>query len=107
AREAFRNSGWPQLPPSERADYLRRLAAAIDDRAEQLGAVVTAQIGMPLAASVQSNGDGTSKYYRYYAELADQLEVESERIGHGLRTIIRREPVGVAALIVPWNGPQG
>ncbi|ESW94356.1 aldehyde dehydrogenase [Mesorhizobium sp. LSJC268A00] len=107
AREAFRNSGWPQLPPSERANYLRRLAAAIDDRAEQLGAIVTAQIGMPLASSVQSNGNGTSKYYRYYAELADQLEVESERIGHGLRTIIRREPVGVAALIVPWNGPQG
>lgn len=107
ARAAFRNSGWPQLPPSQRAHYLRRLARAIEDRAEQLGAVVTAQIGMPLVSSVQSNGSGTSKYYRYYAELADQLEVESERIGHELRTVIRREPVGIAGLIVPWNGPQG
>ncbi|MES0033097.1 aldehyde dehydrogenase [Mesorhizobium sp. M0040] len=107
AREAFENSGWPQLPPSKRANYLRRLARAIDSRAEQLGAIVTAEIGMPLASSVQSNGSGTSKYYDYYAELADQLEVESERVGHGLRTIIRREPVGVAGLIVPWNGPQG
>lgn len=107
ARAAFRNSGWPQLPPSERANHLRRLARAIEDRAEKLGAIVTAQIGMPLANSVQSNGSGTSKYYRYYAELADQLEVEAGRTGHGLRTVIRREPVGVAGLIVPWNGPQG
>ncbi|MER8900062.1 aldehyde dehydrogenase [Mesorhizobium sp. M0676] len=107
ARVAFENSGWPQLPPSKRANYLRKLARAIDSRAEQLGAIVTAQIGMPLARSVQSNGSGASKYYDYYAELADQLEVESERIGHGLRTVIRREPVGVAGLIVPWNGPQG
>ncbi|WP_198294206.1 aldehyde dehydrogenase [Ensifer sp. BR816] len=107
AREAFRNSGWPQLPPSERAKHLRRLARAIDKRAEQLGAIVTAQIGMPFAASVQSNGGGTSKLYDYYAEVADQFEVEFERVGHGLRTVMRREPVGVAALIVPWNGPQG
>ncbi|MCA1494802.1 aldehyde dehydrogenase [Ensifer sp. NBAIM29] len=107
ARAAFRTSGWPQLPPSERAKYLRRLARAIDKRAEQFGAVVTAQIGMPLASSVQSSGSGTTKLYDYYAELADELEVEFERTGHGLRTVIRREPVGVAALIVPWNGPQG
>ncbi|ESZ53677.1 aldehyde dehydrogenase [Mesorhizobium sp. L103C131B0] len=107
AREAFEKSGWPQLPPSKRANHLHKLARAIEKRAEQLGAIVTAQIGMPLTISVLSNGVGTSRYYDYYAELADQLEVESERFGHGLRTIVRREPVGVAGLIVPWNGPQG
>jgi acyl-CoA reductase-like NAD-dependent aldehyde dehydrogenase len=62
---------------------------------------------MPLAGSIQASGAATGMYYRYFAGLADELEAEVERSGNGTRTVIRKEPVGVAALIVPWNGPQG
>jgi len=107
ARQAFRDSGWAQLAPAERAVYLRRLAELIEGRAEELGALVTAQNGMPLANSIAGNGVATGRYYRYFAGLADELEPETERSGQGSRTVVRQEPVGVAALIVPWNGPQG
>ena len=62
---------------------------------------------MPLKDSLADNGAGIAKVYRYYAELAEQLQIETEVKGHGGRSIVRREPVGVAGLIVPWNGPQG
>ena len=107
ATSAFRDSGWAELDPAERAGYLRRLAELIESRGEELGRVVTAQNGMPLANSIAGNGAAAAGYYRYFAGLADELEPETERSGRGARTVVRQEPVGVAALIVPWNGPQG
>jgi aldehyde dehydrogenase (NAD+) len=107
AARAFRDSGWAQLAPAERASCLRRLAGLIEGRAEELGRLVTAQNGMPLANSIAGNGAATGRYYRYFAGLANDLEPETERTGNGSRTIVRQEPVGVVALIVPWNGPQG
>jgi acyl-CoA reductase-like NAD-dependent aldehyde dehydrogenase len=107
AVQAFRDSGWAQLHPAERAPYLRRLAELVDGRGEELGRLVTAENGMPLANAIVANGRATGSYYRYFAGLADQLEPEAERSGRGSRTVVRQEPVGVAALIVPWNGPQG
>jgi aldehyde dehydrogenase (NAD+) len=107
AVQAFRDSGWAQLHPAERAPYLRRLAELVEGRGEELGRLVTAENGMPLANSIVANGAATGSYYRYFAGLADELEPEAERSSRGSRTVVRQEPVGVAALIVPWNGPQG
>ena len=44
--------------------------------------------------------------YRYFAGLAESLQIEERRESAGAHAIVRREPIGVAALIVPWNGPQ-
>ena len=107
AKTAYRESGWPLMEPAERAGYLRSLADVLESRSQELGELVTAQIGMPLKDSLADNGAGIAKVYRYYAELAEQLQIETEVKGHGGRSIVRREPVGVAGLIVPWNGPQG
>lgn len=103
---AFRESGWPQLAPAERAQHIRRLADLIEGRGEELGRLVTAENGMPLANSIVASGAMTARHYRYVASLADQLEVETERPSVETLTVIRRQPVGVAALILPWNGPQ-
>ena len=54
ATSAFRDSGWAELDPAERAGYLRRLAELIESRGEELGRVVTAQNGMPLVPSARS-----------------------------------------------------
>src|ERR1700719_3364511 len=78
AASAFRDSGWAELAPGERASYLRRLAELIEGRAEELGRLVTAQNGMPLANSIAGNGAATGRYYRYFAGLADELEPETE-----------------------------
>jgi acyl-CoA reductase-like NAD-dependent aldehyde dehydrogenase len=106
ARRALRSPGWADLEPSARADLLRRLADAIERRGEVFGRAVSMQNGMALPLATAYNGAATAIYYRYFAELADALQTEVVRTGHGTRTLVRREPVGVAALIVPWNGPQ-
>ena len=103
AREAFEHSGWKELPPAERAVYLRALADCVEKRAEEISVLVTAQNGMPISMSRGGNGVLPAMSYRYFADLAQRLKIEEVRSSN---TIVRREPVGVAGLIVPWNGPQ-
>lgn len=107
AEESLRTSGWGQAIPSERADVLRRLADALERRSDELGPLVTRQNGMTISRSGVFNAAYPAQCYRYFASLADNLAVEELRRTGSTHTIFRREPVGVAALILPWNGPQG
>src|SRR5439155_1669643 len=65
--------------------------------------LVTRQNGMNIAMSRGGNGQLPAMSYRYFADVADDLKVEEVRSSN---TIVRREPLGVAGVIVPWNGPQ-
>jgi aldehyde dehydrogenase (NAD+) len=103
ARDAFDTTDWKDISPRERAVYLRGLARAVEARAEEMAVLVSSQNGMPISMSRVGNGSTPAASYRYFADLGDQLEVEEVR---GSNTIVRREPVGVAGLILPWNGPQ-
>lgn len=91
----------------ERAAYLRALARELEARGERLDTAVTAQNGMPLAMSTYANSMLPAESYRYFADLAEtagQDEVRPSR--DGSTTVLRREAIGVAGLIVPWNGPH-
>lgn len=101
------NSPWPAASPAERADAMERFAAAVEARAAELGRLVSRQNGMPIAMSPQVNGLSTAAILRYYAGLARTIEWEERRPSFtGSTTLVRREPVGVVAAIVPWNYPQ-
>ena len=106
AETAFRSSGWAQLTPAERSPYLRRLGDELQSRSKAISELVTSENGSPITVSRSLNGEKPSALVRYYAELAQALEVEEVRTSAGRTPIVRREPVGVAALIVAWNGPQ-
>jgi betaine-aldehyde dehydrogenase len=108
ASDTFFNSEWSQLTPKERAHYVNALADALEKRGEEMCQLMTAQNGTPISRCRAANGAALAGMYRYFASLADGLEVEElrndDRGGYG---IVRQEPIGVAAIIVPWNGPQG
>jgi aldehyde dehydrogenase (NAD+) len=114
ARAAFRESGWPQLAPKERARYLRALADEFEKRNDELGALVTMENGMALSVCGAFNGIGSATRYRYFAGLAESWDPEEVRdfpeASSGpakIKTIVRRQPAGVVGIIVPWNVPQG
>jgi aldehyde dehydrogenase (NAD+) len=107
ARRAFDDGGWPLLRPAERAAALDRLAAALEARAEDTARLVTAEMGMPITLSRRSNVSVPCAIIRYYASLARDLSLESVRdaISFAGRTVVRREPAGVAAVIASWSYP--
>jgi acyl-CoA reductase-like NAD-dependent aldehyde dehydrogenase len=67
ARAAFRESGWPQLAPKERARYLRALADEFEKHNDELGALVTMENGMALSVCGAFNGIGSATRDRYFA----------------------------------------
>ena len=104
ARAAFR-TGWRDRPAGERATALRRLADGVERRAEDLALLVARQNGVPISSCRASVAKASSSY-RYFATLAEELSDEEARPSANGHTIVREEPLGVAALIIPWNGPQ-
>jgi aldehyde dehydrogenase (NAD+) len=108
ARRAFDDpSGWSQWEPGQRAAALERLAAELETRAQEIGRLVSAQNGMPIALSPVIEGMTPVGTLRYMVSLLASSPVEEERprfLGGDL--IIRHEPAGVVGGIVPWNYPQ-
>jgi aldehyde dehydrogenase (NAD+) len=107
ARRAFDDGTWATRPPAGRADALDRLAAALEARTEEAARLVTAEMGMPISFSRQHNAAAPCAILRYYANLARAMDTEETRtaVSFNGRTVVRREPAGVAAVITSWNYP--
>ena len=99
--------GWSRRAPSERARLMLAMADAIERRAEPLAATSTLENGSPVSETglAAANGAGI---LRYFASLADWLEGPDLRPSPNdpsVTTSVHRDPVGVCALIAPWNFP--
>ena len=92
---------WSATPGAQRADYLERIARGLQDRTEELAAVITAELGMPLKLSRRIQVGLPIQTLQQFAALARDY-VFDEPLGGSL---IVREPVGVVACITPWNYP--
>lgn len=102
ARTAFEDGPWPRMSGAERSVYMRRLLERLELRSDLLARLATAQVGMPIAFAEMLVKTGLARY-RYYADLAGSYVFEDRRPTMRGHARVRREPVGVAALISPWN----
>src|SRR6266700_3249336 len=105
ARAAFDEGPWGRMTGTERARLIRRLAALLDENAEQLAIVDSTDNGK-LIREMQGQLKALSEWYYYFAGAADKLEGEtipSDKANFFVYT--RREPIGVVAAITPWNSP--
>jgi acyl-CoA reductase-like NAD-dependent aldehyde dehydrogenase len=100
-------TGWRQWSPAQRAAAMERLADALERRREDIVQTVCVQNGMPVAQGRQLEAPYPVAVLRYYARLCRDTATEDTRDGLlGGRVVVRREPIGVVAAIVPWNFPQ-
>ncbi|WP_433887169.1 aldehyde dehydrogenase family protein [Pseudomonas vranovensis] len=99
ARHAF--GSWSQTPSSVRAGYIRALAAQLKARADEMAAVITSELGMPVQWCRAVQVDGPIVGLEQYIELAGLMD-EVREVGNSL---VVREAVGVCAFINPWNYP--
>jgi acyl-CoA reductase-like NAD-dependent aldehyde dehydrogenase len=108
AREAFDRGPWPQMSHAERAAYLVKIAAALEERALEIGQIWSGQMGV-LNSIAQASGPGHGRPWRYYAELAEEFPFQERHTptAGGNIGLLVREPVGVVGAIIPWNGPMG
>ncbi|MFN2537889.1 MAG: aldehyde dehydrogenase [Mycobacteriales bacterium] len=100
-------TGWAHWAPEQRAQALLRLASELESRAGDIVQAVSAQNGMPVSVGKASEGVSGPSLLRYYAALSSAEPVEEHRAALSAgTTIVRKDPVGVVAAIVPWNFPQ-
>ena len=103
ARRAF-DGGWRDATAQERGRILLRLADTVRREAKRLAALETLNSGKPLAESEFDIGD-VATCFEYYGGLATKLHGEVQPVPDNALSLALKEPVGVAAQIIPWNYP--
>lgn len=104
AHDAF--PAWAGLLPQARSAIIRRWFDLIVENREDLSLLVTLEQGKPLSES-RGEIDYAASFVEFYAEEARRPNIESVT-SHlpNAEVEVWREPVGVAALITPWNFPS-
>ena len=103
AEKAF--SGWASTAPRERSAILQRAFQLMVDEIDDLAALVSRENGKSLA-DARSEVLYAAEFFRWFAEEAVRSEGDfSESPAGGTRTVVTHKPVGVAALVTPWNFP--
>jgi aldehyde dehydrogenase (NAD+) len=105
AAQAALAGEFPRLSAEERADYLVKLSQAIAARSTDFAEVITAEMGSPASWAIFGQVFSATMVIDGYAELIRSFAFEEIRPGALGPTIVRKEPVGVVAGIVPWNVP--
>ncbi len=105
ARRTFDTTDWSTRPVSERAEILARASALIDGRMDEIAQLISTQMGSPVGWGVFGQVLAPKMILDFYAGLGD-YEFETIRAGMFGPVAVRREPMGVAAAIVPWNVPM-
>jgi betaine-aldehyde dehydrogenase len=104
ARRAF-DEGWRDVTAQERGRILFRLAEKVRAEAKRLAELETLNTGKPLAESEFDIAD-VATCYEYYGGLATKLHGEVLNVPDNALSMAIREPMGVAAQIIPWNYPM-
>ena len=104
ADAAFRD--WRRRPHAERAALLERWFGLMNDHAEDLARILTLEQGKPLSEARGEIAYGAS-FVKWFAEEARRIDGSVIPAPAGDRQILTlKEPVGVSAIITPWNFPN-
>ncbi|MDJ0631497.1 MAG: aldehyde dehydrogenase family protein [Rhodobacter sp.] len=104
ARHAFDRTAWAHTPRL-RAQVLLELGETITARRDDIAGAIAHENGKVLAHCLHETNAAISEA-RYYAGLARAIFGRVSEIDEGKQSIFAHEPVGVAAIIVPWNAPS-
>jgi phenylacetaldehyde dehydrogenase len=109
ARAAFDDGRWSDLPPNVRENTMRKLADLIEAHAAEFAELEAIDNGKPVGMARMVDVPGAVDHLRYMAGWASKLGGETMQPSTMPRgtvfSYVSREPVGVAAQIVPWNFP--
>ncbi|MCX4095590.1 aldehyde dehydrogenase family protein [Nocardia sp. alder85J] len=107
ARRAFEDERWLGLSGSQRGVVLWRVADLLAARTEEFARRESRDVGMPVSQATLMVAEAVNQF-RYYAGWADKIHGSTTDLGSAASRMLGatyKEPVGVVAMIVPWNAP--
>ncbi len=105
ARAALEAGPWADSTKAERLEVLKALQAKMVDAADELANLVTAEVGATILFSHFGQIGATNMVLDAYVKVLEDFEFEELRQDVLGPAIVRKEPVGVVAGIIPWNVP--
>ena len=105
AARSYAEGTWRRLPTERRAAILRRVCDLTEQHARELCWLESTDLGIP---SSQAPGAVIARVVRNFSFYADHLSQGAERavkLDDRYQRFVHRDPVGVCALISPWNAP--
>ncbi len=105
ARAVFESGVWSRMAPAERKKRLVRFADLIDAHRDELAVLESLDVGKPISDCLAVDLPLTANCIRWYGEAIDKIYDEVAPTAPSALAIMRREPLGVVAAVVPWNFP--
>ncbi len=97
--------GWAATPPRDRGEVLRRAFDLLTDRADEVAALMSLEMGKPLAEARGEVAYG-AEFFRWFAEEAVRIHgLWMQAPAGGSRILTMKKPVGPCLFITPWNFP--
>ncbi len=88
----------------ERAERMQRSATLLDERQDDLGRLITIEMGKPIKAAI-AEVTKCANACRYYATHAERYLADERVKTEALESFIRYEPLGAILAVMPWNFP--
>ena len=105
AKKAY-DETWSDATPGERMRALLKMADLVEEHADEIGRLESENVGKVLAITMSEEVPVIADQFRFFASGARVLEgLAAGEYMKGFTSILRREPIGVAGLIAPWNYP--
>lgn len=107
ARTAFDTGPWPHWPVAKRQAVLLAIHDALLANVDMLAELESLNTGVPLAQTRNMHVPRAAYNFKFFAEFIGQAQGDAYTQEDGYLTLVTRDPVGVCALIGPWNVPLG
>ncbi len=107
ARAAFDGGPWPAMDVAARKKVLLQIRDIVLDHAQELAFLEVLDSGLPMLSVEGMMIPRTGWNFEYFAEVASQAQGDAYDQTRPYVSYVTREPVGVGALIGPWNVPLG
>jgi acyl-CoA reductase-like NAD-dependent aldehyde dehydrogenase len=104
ARHALDYPSWASITPHQRTSHLLAIARIIDTHREELAQLETLNNGTPISMT-RAMMESLVQVFEYYAGWATKIFGETNPSDPAFFNYTLREPIGVCAQIIPWNGP--
>lgn len=104
AKETFEKGVWSEKNPQERAEVLHQIADKLEMNIETLTELEVENNGKT-RREARADAEDAVNAFRYYAGVLNMPDGQVYKASKDMQTLIVKEPIGVAGLIVPWNFP--
>uniref|UniRef100_A0A8D3E7Q4 10-formyltetrahydrofolate dehydrogenase n=2 Tax=Scophthalmus maximus TaxID=52904 RepID=A0A8D3E7Q4_SCOMX len=109
AKEAYDNGPWGRMNPRDRGSLLYKLADLMEEHQEELATIESIDSGAVYTLALKTHVGMSIQTFRYFAGWCDKIQgktipINQARPNRNL-TFTRKEPLGVCAIVIPWNYP--